>query len=187
MYLIQSYLLFQAMNSIFPPEIQIEEFNPRYTFEVAKLISSIQNIEFKVPITLSQQPDLANIEEFYQKDNGNFWIAKSANQIVGTIALLDIGDRQLALRKMFVDAEFRGAKYSTAAKLLSACLAWAKAKKIQFIYLGTTAKFLAAHRFYEKNGFIEIKKQDLPQSFPVLDVDSKFYKYELPRSMVSSG
>ncbi len=32
----------------------------------------IQQNEFKVPITINEQPDLMDIENFYQKD-GNFW------------------------------------------------------------------------------------------------------------------
>jgi hypothetical protein len=39
--------------------------------------------------------------------------------------------------------------------------------------------YKAAHRFYEKNGFSEIKKAELPPNFPLLQVDTKFYKYNL--------
>ncbi|MDA2424244.1 GNAT family N-acetyltransferase, partial [Bacillus cereus] len=45
------------------------------------------------------------------------------------------------------------------------------------IYLGTTVKFLAAHRFYEKNGFESVSIDELPKNFPVLQVDKKFYRY----------
>jgi hypothetical protein len=47
------------------------------------------------------------------------------------------------------------------------------------IFLGTTAKFLAAHRFYEKNGFHEIGRDELPAAFPVMTVDTKFYRRSL--------
>jgi predicted N-acetyltransferase YhbS len=46
---------------------------------------------------------------------------------------------------------------------------------VREVFLGTTARFLAAHRFYEKNGFREIARQALPHSFPVMSVDTKFY------------
>lgn len=39
--------------------------------------------------------------------------------------------------------------------------------------LGTTGKFVVAHRFYEKHGFCEIPKHDLPSSFPPMAVDTK--------------
>ena len=53
---------------------------------------------------------------------------------------------------------------------------WASQKGITEILLGTTEKFIGAQRFYEKNGFAELQKQDLPKGFPVMDVDVKFYK-----------
>ncbi|MGO7422080.1 GNAT family N-acetyltransferase, partial [Rhizobium ruizarguesonis] len=46
-------------------------------------------------------------------------------------------------------------------------------------FLGTTDKFVAAHRFYEKNGFTEIAKSALPRTFPLMAVDSKFYRYKV--------
>jgi GNAT superfamily N-acetyltransferase len=81
------------------------------------------------------------------------------------------------MRKMFVQREFRGSTYGTARLLLTALLDWAKAHQVSEIYLGTTAKFLAAHRFYEKNGFTEISKSQLPAQFPVMNVDTRFYRY----------
>lgn len=47
------------------------------------------------------------------------------------------------------------------------------------ITLGTTAKFLAAHRFYEKNGFSEVDRAALPDRFAVMVVDTKFYAFDL--------
>ena len=44
------------------------------------------------------------------------------------------------------------------------------------ILLGTTEKFIAAYKFYEKNGFIEVAKASLPPEFPVMAVDVKFYR-----------
>jgi N-acetylglutamate synthase-like GNAT family acetyltransferase len=52
-------------------------------------------------------------------------------------------------------------------------------KGVREIFLGTTSAFLAAHRFYEKNGFGEIAKTELPAAFPVMAIDSKFYLLRL--------
>lgn len=99
--------------------------------------------------------------------------------VVGTIAFLDIGNSQGALRKMFVNALYRGKEYGIGQALLDTLLQWAKEKKYTEIMLGTTEKFLAAHRFYEKNGFKEISIRNLAETFPVMKVDVKFYKYIL--------
>ena len=53
-------------------------------------------------------------------------------------------------------------------------LAWSRARSITAIYLGTTAAFVAAHRFYEKNGPCEIDRSALPEVFPIMAVDTKF-------------
>ncbi|MGD8562302.1 MAG: GNAT family N-acetyltransferase, partial [Desulfarculaceae bacterium] len=95
------------------------------------------------------------------------------------VALLDIGNDQAALRKMFVKKEYRGSSQGIAARLLQQLLAWAREQRVREIYLGTTPFFLAAHRFYAKNGFIEIDKTDLPAAFPVMSVDTKFFKMAL--------
>lgn len=158
-----------------PETIIIKEFQPSHKIAVGNLIVEIQREEFQIPITIEQQPDLTNIKDYYQKGNGNFWVASIEDKIVGTISLLDIGNNQVALRKMFVAKDYRGKEFGTAKKLLDRAINHAKSSGVKEIYLGTTDKFLAAHRFYEKNGFVEITKNDLPVKFPIMVVDSKFY------------
>ncbi|GAA3929986.1 GNAT family N-acetyltransferase [Litoribacillus peritrichatus] len=163
--------------------IIIRPYQPKDKEQVLALILDIQTSEFAIEITAEQQPDLQDIPNFYQIGNGNFWTAvvfnalKDSEQIVGTVSLLDIGNQQAALRKMFVAKAFRGASYGTASQLLETALKWQKEKGISQVFLGTTAKFLAAHRFYEKNGFKSISKSELPSSFPVMTVDTRFYVY----------
>jgi N-acetylglutamate synthase-like GNAT family acetyltransferase len=62
---------------------------------------------------------------------------------------------------------------------LDTLLEWARVSGLNDIYLGTTDKFLAAHRFYEKHGFAPVDVETLPETFPVMAVDSKFYRRQL--------
>lgn len=158
-------------------KIDINKYSKIYKEEVATLILAIQQKEFDIPIDIEAQPDLKNISDFYQKGNSNFWMASIDQIVVGTIALLDIGNHHGALRKMFVKAEFRGREFGVGQALLNTVFEWASEKEFENILLGTTEKFLAAQRFYEKNGFVEIDKNLLPKEFPVMSVDVKFYKY----------
>ncbi|MFA9456862.1 GNAT family N-acetyltransferase [Halalkalibacter sp. AB-rgal2] len=158
-------------------ELAVKEYSSENQNQVIELILHIQQKEYDIAITKEDQPDLFTIEDSYQKGNGNFWVALYDGEVVGTISLLDIGNQHVALRKMFVQKEFRGATFKTAWLLLQTALIWAKERSIEIVYLGTTEQFLAAHRFYEKNGFITIDMDDLPKAFPVLEVDRKFYKY----------
>ncbi|MCA0988454.1 GNAT family N-acetyltransferase [Guptibacillus algicola] len=158
--------------------VNVQPYSNEHQEQVVKLISTIQQKEFHIPITVEEQPDLFSVEEFYQTGKGNFWLAIYGGRVVGTISLLDIGNDLLALRKMFVEKDYRGAPFHIASKLLDEAVGWAKEKEVQAIYLGTTPQFLAAHRFYEKNDFVRIDSIDLPKNFPVLAVDKRFYKLD---------
>lgn len=157
-------------------DIVIRSFRAGDEQGVIGVILPIQREEFGVAITAADQPDLANIPGFYQSGKGGFWVAEKDGEIVGTISLKDIGNDEAALRKMFVAARVRGREFGVAARLLDALMARAADAGLKTILLGTTDKFLAAHRFYEKNGFAEVAAEDLPTSFPRMAVDTKFYR-----------
>lgn len=156
-------------------DLEVIPFRPCFGDDVLDLILGIQRGEFAIDITAEQQPDLRDIPAFYQVSNGNFWVAMADGRVVGTISLLDIGNQQGALRKMFVHPEFRGPRAGTAKRLLDALLDWARDRELREIFLGTTAKFLAAHRFYQRNGFSEIARSALPPAFPIMRVDTRFF------------
>lgn len=160
--------------------ILIVPFEARYADAATRLIVSIQRNEFGFDIDLERQPDLSAIPAFYQNGAGNFWVALDRDRIVGTIALKDIGDGDVALRKMFVHADYRGSSWNVASKLLHTAIAWARQHSVRRILLGTTEKFHAAHRFYEKHGFSLIDKTALPASFLFMPVDTRFYRLDLP-------
>ncbi|MCP3809059.1 GNAT family N-acetyltransferase [Paenibacillus sp. Lou8.1] len=157
--------------------IFLKEYSTEYQPQVVDLILHIQKDEYGIAITKEDQPDLLDIENFYQRGNGNFWVALSEGNVVGTIALLDIGNRKTALRKMFVKQNYRGKTFNVSNQLLHHAIGWARERSIEEIYLGTTPQFVAAHRFYEKNGFVSIAPGELPIGFPVMKVDKKFYRY----------
>lgn len=157
-------------------EITIREFSLPYQDEVCQLILDIQQNEFHVPITISDQPDLLTIPEFYQNGRGNFWIALHEGKVAGTIALVDFSAHQAALRKMFVQKNYRGKEWGTAQKLMDELLRWASEKSIDEIYLGSLSQMHAAHSFYRRNGFTEIPKGNLPLNFPLVHVDSVFFE-----------
>lgn len=159
--------------------ITIQTYSPQYQEQVINFILNIQQNEFNVPISLEEQPGLLEISAFYQKDKGNFWIAVEQDTVIGTMALVDLDNNQATLQKCFVRKEYRGKDIGVGQELLNSLLRWAESQSIREIYLGTTEAYKAGHRFYEKNGFIEISKSDLPNNFPLLKVDTKFYKYEL--------
>lgn len=156
--------------------IEIQTYRPEHRQGIIDLILSIQQIEFKIPITLEDQPDLQIIPQVYQQGRGNFWVATNEeNRVIGTIAFIEFPEQRVALRKMFVAAEYRGKTYGLAQSLLNTALAWGTAQQIRSIWLGTIPKLEAAVKFYEKNGFERVAAENLPLEFPRMAVDTLFF------------
>jgi len=51
---------------------------------------------------------------------------------------------------MFVHLDFRGKDFGISSALLRQALKFSEEKSVKSVYLGTTAEFIAAHKFYEK-------------------------------------
>jgi N-acetylglutamate synthase-like GNAT family acetyltransferase len=160
----------------------IRPFLPADADAAVGLVLGIQRDEFGIPITAEDQPDLLDVRQHYRRGNGNFWVAIEDGVLVGTIGLLDIGHAHGALRKMFVAPSHRGSSHGVGAGLLGTLLDWGRKKGMTHIFLGTTAQFQAAQRFYEKSGFAEVPADDLPPHFPRMRFDTKFYMYALDGS-----
>jgi N-acetylglutamate synthase-like GNAT family acetyltransferase len=156
-------------------EIRIDRYVRGDEQGIVETILPIQREEFGINISAQDQPDLMAIQTFYQVGVGDFWVARCEGVVIGSIGLKDIGNGEAALRKMFVAAPWRGSDFGVARQLLECLLGAAKHRGLQRVYLGTTAKFLAAHRFYEKHGLELVHKKVLPASFPLMAVDTRFY------------
>ncbi|MBI1753512.1 MAG: GNAT family N-acetyltransferase [Acidobacteria bacterium] len=157
----------------------IQPFQPGQEAQVLDLILPIQQLEFGVPITAADQPDLARIPDVYQAGRGGFWVGLEQGRVVGTIGLIDFGQAPGgggALRKMFLRKDQRGCGLAQA--LLDVLLDHAAIHQLPGLWLGTLPHMGAAHRFYERNGFRRVKPGDLPPDFPRMPVDTVFYALE---------
>ena len=159
--------------------IKIEIYTEKYKTDIAALILNIQNNEFNVPLTIADQPDLLDIENFYFKKNSSFWVAVEDEKLIGTIALIDFDNGQAALRKMFVHKDYRGKEKGVGQLLMDKLIDWCRQKNITEIYLGTVEQLHAAKKFYVKNGFVKIDKAALPENFPLMQVDTEFFKLRI--------
>ncbi len=147
--------------------------------EVIRFITSIQQREFGLEISADDQPDIHDVEKFYRATGGEFWVARHAGAVVGTIAASNLGGGLVALRKLFVADNHRGKGRGLALRLMDVLVTWADHTQVRDIYLGTTDEMHAAHRFYARQGFVQIERDELPASFPVMLVDSRFYRRPL--------
>lgn len=157
----------------------VHPFDLKYQSEVIDLIERIQIGEFNIPIEEGQRKELLSIPQSFQKNKGGYWVALFNGKVIGTIAVIDIGHNAFELRDVFLDKEYRGQKTGFAKKLLDTVLNWSREHDVNTIYLGTTLAFRAAHRFYEKHGFREIARKDMPSYCQPMDCDEKFYQLDL--------
>ena len=159
--------------------ISIKEFDISYQTQAIDHILDIENNEFNMGLTLKMQPDLVDIHTMYQKQKGNFWIALNNNNLIGTIGIYFLTDTSVELRRMFVKPQYRGKEYGVGQKMLDTALNWAKANSYKEVFLETTDWLVAASRFYTKNDFEEISKDQLPDNLPVLRYSGKFMRLSL--------
>ena len=134
--------------------VDVRPLAPKDVEAVRRLVLNIQNGEFGVPITLEAQPDLVDPAGFFRQGAGEVWVADLAGEVVGIIALVDIGagvtgrdgagrdgaGRDGALRKMFVRADARGAGLGVACR--RAFRSWGSIPAST----GSTSRIGAGHR-----------------------------------------
>ncbi len=158
--------------------MKVEHLKKEDTKVVVEFILKIQNVEFALGILAHEQPDLLHLTESYS--GGGFWVAKIGNEIVGTIGLQKINSEIAVLRKMFVKKELRGVEPKIAQTLFEKLMQEAQLLDFKTIYLDTPAVAKASHRFYERNGFIEVTdKSILPEYYKYPDRNSKIYKFNI--------
>ena len=75
---------------------------------------------------------------------------------------------------MYVRADYRG--LGIAQRLLALLTAWSATSGVRCLYLETNAAWVAAHHIYEKHGFVEVSRSDLPPEFPVVRVATGFFR-----------
>lgn len=161
--------------------LTIRPIHNEHCEQIIDLILSIQQKEFGLTITIDQQPDLRDIDTNYHAGDGNFWGAFVEGELVGTIALINTRHNAGCIRKMFVKKDYRGKEWGTAQKLLDVLLQFCRDQQISDVQLGTVEALKAAHRFYERNDFERIAKEDLPPYFPLMLTDTMFYQLHLSK------
>lgn len=155
----------------------IETYCGKYDEQIIKLILDIQNKESRINLSLEEQPDLLDIKHCYQDDGGEFWLALSDGEVIGTIALMMKQDKCAVMKKFFVKKEFRSQKIGLA--LYNRLLEYAKAKRVEHIILDTPSVAVNSHRFYEKAGFRKIDAQELPVPYSFPDRNSLLYMLDI--------
>jgi molybdopterin-guanine dinucleotide biosynthesis protein A len=92
-------------------------------------------------------PDLADPGARYTA----LWIALVGDEVVGSVALRDLGRQKLELKRMYLRPEQRGRGLGR--RLLVTALDWARANGAMLVKLDTSERMEAARALYEAYGF----------------------------------
>ncbi len=136
-------------------EWDIIEYKKEYREKVISFWIEICIDEFGFKEWYTDIKEIKNEE--YKNYNGNFWIAiNNKNEVIGTIALKNLGDRNAYLKSLYVKKEYR--KNGIAKELFNKVMEFAIHNNYKKIGLDTYKVFEHAIKFYEKNKFV-IKQQ----------------------------
>jgi GNAT superfamily N-acetyltransferase len=92
-------------------------------------------------------PDLVDPAAAYAA----LWVAVAGGEVVGSVALRDLGGHALELKRMYLRSSQRG--QGLGKQLLATALDWARANGAQVIKLDTSERMETAQRLYVANGF----------------------------------
>lgn len=139
-------------------EFFIREIEKDDDKEIEKIIRDcLVEFEANHDGTAWTDPNLGRFSEIYNSDKDKYWIAQDSNgKIVGGVGIGNLGvDGVCELQKMYCISKVRGT--GIAQKLIDTALEYAK-NYYNKCYLETLDNMVQAQRFYEKNGFVRIKK-----------------------------
>ena len=101
--------------------------------------------------------DLIAINEVYVAPGGCFLVVKEDRQIIGMGALRIHGDRGAEIKRMRVDPSRQ--RQGIGQTVFDALLQHAKSAQFRRLFLDTDARWIGAQRFYEKNDFVEYRRE----------------------------
>ncbi len=102
------------------------------------------------------QSDLVAIDSGYS--GGGFWVAEIDGAVAGTGAIRPKEGATCELKRLYVNASFRGRGVGRA--LYDHAEAFARGAGYEKIWLDSSRKFAEARRLYEKNGFVLLEELD---------------------------
>ena len=101
--------------------------------------------------------DLDKIEDVYINPGGEFIVGLMNGKIITMGALKKISDDTAELKRMRVHPKFQ--KQGLGQKILDELHKIAHQKGFKKIFLNTSVKQVAAQRFYQKNGYKEVRRE----------------------------
>lgn len=122
-------------------------------------------------------PELRALASYFGEAGGALWVAEEQGRVIGMVATRPLGsDRAWEICKMYVDKGSRGT--GLAHRLLGGAEDHARQQGAERMVLWTDTRFDAAHRFYEKRGYVRAG------SIRILDDISKSLEFRYAKPAV---
>ena len=148
----------------------IREIEEKDNKEVEALIRTCL-VEFGAnkPGCAWSDPNLGYFYQVYQNEKSKYWVVEKDNKIIAGCGIGPLENTQniCELQKMYALKEARG--IGIAQELLKISLDFAK-KYYEKCYLETFNNMVAANKFYQKNGFVQLDKPIIETEHYACDV-----------------
>jgi GNAT superfamily N-acetyltransferase len=95
--------------------------------------------------------DLTDIRAAYLQRGGRFWVLVDDGRVVGTVAGVDAGGGVCEVKRLYLQADYRGRGFGRA--LMQQVLDWAAASGHRFVVAWSDERLRTAHAVYERLGF----------------------------------
>lgn len=154
-------------------KIEIVPFEKKHQSDIDAIMQNIA-LEFEEPIYTKESKKIVDV---YKLSNNKFWVALNGNNVIGTLGIVRLKNKNIILKSMFLEKKYRGKGISQL--LLDHVINWESQNDCMQIYLGTMLQFKAAQQFYEKNGFTKCTPEELPADFIINPLDTIFYTKKL--------
>ena len=130
-------------------EIRIVPFEAAHLEGYTQLVrDTLREFGFEPDPTID--PDLDDPGAFYAA----LWVALDRGNVVGAVALRDLGHSALELKRMYLRPDARG--YGLGKRLLATALDNARESGADVVRLDTSERMETARHLYEAHGFVRV-------------------------------
>lgn len=119
--------------------------------EVIKLVTEVL-AEFGWKPHRKYDPDLYNLNDFYNKPGSQFFILEHKGRVIGTIGVENQGNKIAEIRKYFIRKSYRGKGFGS--RIINHALNYCKKNKFKTIKILTDSTLKNAIIVYLKRNFV---------------------------------
>lgn len=130
-------------------DVRIIAFEPAHVDGYTKLVMDTLR-EFGFEPDPAIDPDLDDPAAAYAA----LWVAQDRGEVVGSVALRDLGDSALELKRMYLRPHARG--HGLGRRLLATALDYARESGAHVVRLDTSERMETARHLYEAHGFVRV-------------------------------